>query len=174
MEEEAEAEADTKEKTDKEKTSETSAETGPETAPVSASKKKGKHKKGKRDYSQWASAAAVKENKQTFLTEGEDGGVGAAGRRGGRGRRAGRGIRRAFGFVRPPPCAHDAGRDARVRVRGRDGEATARVPARGSHGAEENRSGASRAGNGRRDEVVGVETRRSVFRRRAIDRRKSP
>ena len=78
-EEEAEAEADTKEKTDKEKTSETSAETGPETAPVSASKKKGKHKKGKRDYSQWASAAAFKENKQTFLTEGEDGGVGAAG-----------------------------------------------------------------------------------------------
>ena len=75
---EAEAEADT-EKTDKEKTSETSAETGPETAPVSASKKKGKHKKGKRDYSQWASAAAFKENKQTFLTEGEDGGVGAAG-----------------------------------------------------------------------------------------------
>jgi La-related protein 7 len=75
---EAEAEADT-EKTDKEKTSETSAETGPETAPVSASKKKGKHKKGKRDYSQWASAAAFKENKQTFLTEGEDGGVGTAG-----------------------------------------------------------------------------------------------
>ena len=77
---EADTEADTDtEKTDKEKTSETSAETGPETAPVSASKKKGKHKKGKRDYSQWASAAAFKENKQTFLTEGEDGGVGAAG-----------------------------------------------------------------------------------------------
>ena len=37
-----------------------------------ASKKKGKYKKGKRDYSQWASAAAFKENK-TFL-EGEDGG----------------------------------------------------------------------------------------------------
>ena len=73
---EAEAEADT-EKTDKEKTSETSAETGPETAPVSASKKKGKHKKGKRDYSQWASAAAFKENK-TFL-EGEDGGASGAG-----------------------------------------------------------------------------------------------
>ena len=38
----------------------------------STAKKKGKYKKGKRDYSQWASAAAFKENK-TFL-EGEDGG----------------------------------------------------------------------------------------------------
>ena len=82
---EGEEEEEEKEKTEaeaeKEKSSETSAETGdrgPETAPVSASKKKGKHKKGKRDYSQWASAAAFKENKHTFLTEGEDGGVGAA------------------------------------------------------------------------------------------------
>ena len=45
----------------------------PETAP----RKKGKHRKGKRDYSQWASAAAFKENK-TFL-EGEDGGASGAG-----------------------------------------------------------------------------------------------
>ena len=48
------------------------AENDDETSRGKASKKKGKYKKGKRDYSQWASAAAFKENK-TFL-EGEDGG----------------------------------------------------------------------------------------------------
>ena len=99
------------------------------------------------------------------------------GRRGGRGRRAGRGIRSRLRFrpppPPPPPCAHDAGRDTRVRVRGRDEETTARVPARGSTEPKKTKR-ASRAANGRRDEVVGVETRRSVFRRRAIDRRKSP
>ena len=165
-EEEAEAEADTKEKTDKEKTSETSAETGPETAPVSASKKKGKHKKGKRDYSQWASAAAFKENKQTFLTEGEDGGVGAAGDAAAAERRAGRGIRRAFGFVRPP-----------VRPRCRTGRAGSRSgPRRGSHGARSRpgfprsrrkqkrsvsrRKRPKRRGRRSRDEAVGFPTTR--------------
>jgi La-related protein 7 len=50
-----------------------------EAAGASGKKKKKKFGRQKRDYSQWASAAAFKENKQTFLTEGEDGGVGTAG-----------------------------------------------------------------------------------------------
>jgi len=100
---EAEAEADT-EKTDKEKTSETSAETGPETAPVSASKKKGKHKKGKRDYSQWASAAAFKENKRRSSPRGRMAASAPRATRRRRWRRGGRGIRRAF-FSSAPPRA---------------------------------------------------------------------
>jgi La-related protein 7 len=74
-EEEEEEEEDTAKKTDGGDGGDggaEAAENDDETSRGKASKKKGKYKKGKRDYSQWASAAAFKENK-TFL-EGEDGG----------------------------------------------------------------------------------------------------